>query len=237
MIIGTVSHKDKPSGLPLARRSSTRAPGGSGRSSAMKPFPPSPPPPPPEDCEEEESQLHHLTESDLCNTGEVMEIQSNKRVPRTVPVFTFAANLHDRSIRDSCDPEEGQAWLPRILSKVRVLRDTGASRNFISQATVSRLDLPVTTGASPLRVRLADGSVNMSAQVVDLKVHFPSYTYEGLFQVLEMGTSDVDLIWGTPWEASLGDVTSNYDTGVLSFVHTLNKSAQKVILRSELHQG
>ena len=166
-----------------------------------------------------------------------MEIQSNKRVPRTVPVFIFAANLHDRSVRDSCDPEEGQAWLPRILSKVRVLRDTGASRNFISQAVVSRLDLPVMTGASPLRVRLADGSVKMSAQVVDLKVHFPSYTYEGLFQVLEMGTSDVDLIWGTPWEASLGDVTSNYDTGVLSFVHTPNKSAQKVILRSELHQG
>ena len=180
--------------------------------------------------------LHHISDSNLCNVDEIVEIKDSRRIPRPVPVFIFAATIQDQSVRQHSCLEAERTHEPSVFANTRVLRDTGASRNFVSSSLMSRLALPTLDGSSPLRVRLADGTIKVSDKVAKLKVNLPGFVYTGYFQVLDMGTSDVDIIWGTPWEATMGDVTSNYSSGLLSFLHWGRKTAQTVTLRSELHR-
>ena len=98
--------------------------------------------------------------------------------------------------------------------KVNVLRDSGATRNFVHPAEAERRGLTSTPAVTPLRVTLGDGKEVTCNRTTRLKLVFKSYTYTTDAYLLDMGTNpDCTVILGTVWLATLGDYTCNEARG------------------------
>ncbi len=126
-------------------------------------------------------------------------------------------------------------------SAVRVLRDSGATRNFICRRTVDALRLPK-VAAVPLRVTLADGSETTAREAVVISLSFEGgdhFAYTEKAYVLDMGAvSDVNVILGTPFLHSLGTYVSNERAGFLIFdSQTKNGATRRVRLEAVRNVG
>ena len=103
--------------------------------------------------EPEDAELHHISENAVCNTEEVIEVTEGRRAPSpNKPVMIFAGKLPKRGA--SLESPYNRA-ASTLFKTVKVLRDTGASRNFIDSALVKSWDMEITTGETSLRVRLS----------------------------------------------------------------------------------
>jgi hypothetical protein len=100
---------------------------------------------------------------------------------------------------------------------VRVLLDSGASANFVSDKLVSELSLPTVSMSSPVTVRVADGrsSVVQSSATVDLSV--------GSLQVgitcLPTELYHYDVVLGKPWLTAFYPVV-NWRLSAVSLFHS-----------------
>ncbi|KAK3250202.1 hypothetical protein CYMTET_40407 [Cymbomonas tetramitiformis] len=112
------------------------------------------------------------------------------------------------------------AYLGKHL--VKVLVDSGASDNFISEKSALKFQL-TTRASSPMRVTLADGSVKTAGAVAYTK--FKAHTRAGKdyvenkmeLRVLPLGIQ-VDVVLGGKWLRSLSPVTLDYaGNGAISF--------------------
>ena len=112
------------------------------------------------------------------------------------------------------------AYLGKHL--VKVLVDSGASDNFISEKSARKFQL-TTRASSPMRVTLADGSVKTAGAVAYTK--FKAHTRAGKdyvenkmeLRVLPLGIQ-VDVVLGGKWLRSLSPVTLDYaGNGAISF--------------------
>ena len=126
----------------------------------------------------------------------------------------------------------------RCADKVQVLRDSGATRNFIHPSEATRRGLAVYDAPHALQVTLGDGKEVRCGKVARLKLVFHNYVYEGEAYLLDMGKSpDCTVILGTPWLATLGDYVCNEHKGTLSFWRKGGRSHQKVVLTSRGRQA
>ncbi|KAK3236104.1 hypothetical protein CYMTET_53741 [Cymbomonas tetramitiformis] len=97
---------------------------------------------------------------------------------------------------------------------IKVLVDSGASDNFVSERCAKRCNLTIRTGA-PMQVTLADGSVKTTGEVAHSK--FKAHTTKGvdycesdmMLRVLPLGIQ-VDVVLGGRWLRSLSPVTLDY---------------------------
>ncbi|KAK3283494.1 hypothetical protein CYMTET_8808 [Cymbomonas tetramitiformis] len=105
---------------------------------------------------------------------------------------------------------------------IKVLVDSGASDNFVSEECAKRCNLTIRKGA-PMQVTLGDGSVKTTGEVAHLK--FKAHTAKGvdycennmMLRVLPLGIQ-VDVVLGGRWLRSLSPVTLDYaDNGSVSF--------------------
>ncbi|KAK3244725.1 hypothetical protein CYMTET_45676 [Cymbomonas tetramitiformis] len=112
------------------------------------------------------------------------------------------------------------AYLGKHL--VKVLVDSGASENFISEAAVRRCQL-ATQASAPMRVTLADDSIKSAGAVAYTR--FKAHTRSGkdyikkqmALRVLPLGIQ-VDVVLGGKWLRSLSPVTLDYaGHGAISF--------------------
>ena len=115
----------------------------------------------------------------------------------------------------------------KCVEKVNVLRDSGATRNFIHPQEVLKRGLGVSRAPQALRVTLGDGKEVMCNQVVKIRLVFPQYVYNTSAYILDMGNNpDCTVILGTPRLATLGDYTSNEHKGSISFWQQGRRSPQ-----------
>jgi hypothetical protein len=122
---------------------------------------------------------------------------------------------------------------------VRVMEDSGATKNFISLETVHKRGLGTfqTSEAKGLAVQLADKSVVRCTKMTRVSLLFsPDYRYATDCYVLPMGT-DVDIILGQPWIHSLGPHYKDPQKGIIRF--RKRRSQQTIQLKTvcERHQG
>ena len=112
------------------------------------------------------------------------------------------------------------AYLGKHL--VKVLVDSGASDNFVSEEGARRCQL-TTRKCPPMRVTLADGSIKTAGTVAYAK--FKAHTRAGKdyvenkmeLRVLPLGIQ-VDMVLGGKWLRSLSPVTLDYaGDGAISF--------------------
>ena len=80
---------------------------------------------------------------------------------------------------------------------LRVLVDSGASCDFISTSAVTRLRLPPQELAEALRVRLADGSLSLSAHSATFPLTLSNFTEERAYIITSL--EQYDIILGKPW--------------------------------------
>jgi hypothetical protein len=83
-------------------------------------------------------------------------------------------------------------------SKIRLLIDSGASRDFISKSLTANLKLECTKLQQTLKVALADGTTTTVTEEVQLSVPLGSTTYKIPMIVVEMN-SEFDCILGISW--------------------------------------
>ena len=105
---------------------------------------------------------------------------------------------------------------------IKVLVDSGASDNFVSESCAKNCGLKIRKGPA-MRVTLADGSVKTSGEIAHAK--FLAHTASGVdyvenhmaLRVLPLGIQ-VDVVLGGKWLRSLSPVTLDYDDhGSISF--------------------
>ena len=86
----------------------------------------------------------------------------------------------------------------RTTVNVRVLIDSGASRDFVSAKLVKEKQLRTFPAKSPLRVTLADGAQCTAERMVHLTLDFQGFTYSRAMYVLPLGVSAA-VVLGTPF--------------------------------------
>jgi hypothetical protein len=124
-------------------------------------------------------------------------------------------------------------------SAVRVMEDTGATRNFISLETVQKRGLATfrTQDAKGLAVQLADKSVVRCTHMTQITLIFsPDYRYVTNCHILPMGT-DVDVILGQPWIHSLGPHYKDPQKGIIRFRKSRSQQTIQLTTVVERHRN
>ena len=127
------------------------------------------------------------------------------------------------------DPLNAQKWKPAV----ETLIDSGASRDFVNEATVQRLGLKVEKAKHPLRVQVADGrtlQINKVACVelsLDRKLAYRTRAY-----VMPMGRT-CDVILGMTWFETMKDCDFDAVNKTLSIVH----KGSRITLRGQGEAG
>ena len=122
--------------------------------------------------------------------------------------------------------------------KVNILRDGGATRDFMHPPEAKRRGLPVYEAKHPLLVSLGNGKEILCTHVARAKLVFPNYSYTTEAYLLDMGPQpDCAIILGTPWLTSLGYYVSHEALGTMSFLKPGKQTQQRVTLTSRGKQG
>ena len=128
---------------------------------------------------------------------------------------------------------QGHQGSTKVKTRARVLVDTGATQNFVSERFVKRHDLRSFAGTAPLTVALADGKRLISNRMVDMTLIFGEYKYARHVHILPLGVS-ADVILGMPWLYSLGRFTCDMDNHEMSFVHKVGHGRpQRIVLQAQ----
>ena len=108
----------------------------------------------------------------------------------------------------------------RLTSAVRVMVDSGASRNFISQRLVKEKWLRTHQAPAPLEVTVADGERLTTDRMVTLTLDFQGYTYTQPMYVLPLGIS-ASVILGVPFLEDISPFWCDLrrDARTISFRH------------------
>ena len=167
---------------------------------------------------------------------------------RHVPSLFFSATVGERRLKarlqdiDSALQDTPDQWGSRssrraaaraLLDRpVRCLKDSGATRNFVSEKVAIQMGLPIETAESPLRVTLADGSSQQCARIARVHLRLtPEYAYDSLFYVLPMGM-DVDFVLGMPWLLSIERFYTNVRDRRMVFSHRVGSVTRRITLQS-----
>ena len=113
--------------------------------------------------------------------------------------------------------------------RARVLIDSGATRNFVSERYVERNNLRSFQADEPMNVALADGTRMVANRMVAMTLDFGGYKYVQHVYVLPLGVS-ADVILGMPCLFSLGRFECDMRSNELSFIHKTGHGHQRIVL-------
>jgi hypothetical protein len=151
--------------------------------------------------------------------GTLMEASSSTE-PRLNSMIFEASLGHEHKRQERLKQSHSATQAKRLaISPIRVMEDTGATKNFISFETVQKRGLTTfqTGEAKGLAVQLADKSIVRCTHMTHVALKFsPDYRYDTACYVLPMGT-DVDVILGQPWIHSLGPHYKDPQKGIIRF--------------------
>ena len=82
---------------------------------------------------------------------------------------------------------------------VRILIDSGATRDFVGYHALTRMGLTTSSLAEPLRVKLADGSISTTATSAHISYSLADFDDSRTFVATTL--DGVDMIFGKPWMA------------------------------------
>jgi hypothetical protein len=117
------------------------------------------------------------------------------------------------------------------FTRARATYDPGATRCFASTECVLAKGLPMFLARVPLRVSMADGTVQICKYVTSVRLKFTSfYKYATECYVLPMGAG-IDFILGMPWVHSMVAYWTDIPGGVIGFRHKVGSECRWV----ELH--
>ena len=115
----------------------------------------------------------------------------------------------------SYDPMGTQTWKPAV----ETLIDSGASRDFVNEATVQRLGLKVEKAKHPLRVQVADGRTIHISKVACVELSLDrKLAYRTRAYVMPMGRT-CDVILGMTWFEAMKDCEFDAVNKTISIVH------------------
>ena len=115
----------------------------------------------------------------------------------------------------SYDPMGTQTWKPAV----ETLIDSGASRDFVNEATVQRLGLKVEKAKHPLRVQVADGRTLHISKVACVELSLDrKLAYRTRAYVMPMGRT-CDVILGMTWFEAMKDCEFDAVNKTISIVH------------------
>jgi hypothetical protein len=153
-----------------------------------------------EDDQDKEDQIFHKDDND-----------SNVHHP----VFMFRASARTRDRKDTTERSLcSKPWKKGI----RVLKDDGATRNFVSQQYVQQNHCKLEKANWPLKVEVADGRSLEVDHIVEIQLDLGHYKYATRAYVLPMGEM-FDVILGTVWLNSLKRFVVDCDDRTITFQH------------------
>ena len=141
---------------------------------------------------------------------------------------TPQAMLYQALFGGTTEGAHGQGFSKKVF-QARVLIDSGATRNFVSQRYVDRHRLKTFAAEQPMNVALADGKRLVANRKVAMTLDFGSYKYTRNVYVLPLGVS-ADVILGMPWLYSLGSFECNMRTKELSFISRSGHGYRRIVL-------
>jgi hypothetical protein len=118
--------------------------------------------------------------------------------------------------------------------QARVLIDSGATRDFVSQRYVDRHSLRTFAADKPMNVALADGKRMIANRKVSMPLDFGDYKYARNVYVLPLGVS-ADVILGMPWLYSLGRFECDMRLKELSFINKTGHGHRRIVLGGQLN--
>jgi hypothetical protein len=113
--------------------------------------------------------------------------------------------------------------------QARVLVDSGATRDFVSQRYVDRHGLKTFAADKPMNVALADGKRMIASRKMAMTLDFGEYKYARNVYVLPLGVG-ADVILGMPWLYSLGRFECDMRMNELSFTSKVGHGTRRVVL-------
>ncbi|XP_004301871.1 PREDICTED: uncharacterized protein LOC101305766 [Fragaria vesca subsp. vesca] len=99
--------------------------------------------------------------------------------------------------------------------RLHILVDTGASHNFIHPALLKKCKSKIRE-IKPLKIRLASGAIMQTRGQVTTELQLGKYVFSGEFYVLPV--SGCEVVLGSAWLKTLGDITWNFETMVMKFI-------------------
>ena len=144
---------------------------------------------------------------------------------------TPQAMLYQALFGGTTEGAHGQGFSKKVF-QARVLIDSGATRNFVSQRYVDRHRLKTFAAEQPMNVALADGKRLVANRKVAITLDFGSYKYTRNVYVLPLGVS-ADVILGMPWLYSLGSFECNMRTKELSFISRSGHGYRRIVLEGQ----
>ena len=126
---------------------------------------------------------------------------------QSAPCMVLRPRIQSRcSLRSKKSDRRWTQWIERCLTLI----DTGATRDFVSLEFAKRLKAHIEPARKVLEVKLADGSVRTVTHVAIMRLDFgQGYTYLTRAYILSMG-STFDMILGTTWLTSLGQLLTDW---------------------------
>ena len=113
--------------------------------------------------------------------------------------------------------------------RARVLVDSGATRDFVSQRYVDRHGLKTFAADKAMNVALADGKRMTANRQVAMTLDYGDYKYARNVYVLPLGVG-ADVILGMPWLYSLGRFECDMRMNELSFTSKIGHGTRREVL-------